>query len=193
MLNGHLGMHFDAKQSAQLAARPAGAGADDAPPTDEEIRFADRRNHGITQLKVLPGNIRYLESVGFFWGDKTKEAYDNAMRFLRDGDVIIIDLRRTAAGAGRGPLLISHFLEPNRPIVTFYMHGNPAEKLTTLASLPAGRLTGKPLYVLTSGPQRQRSRGVHRPCRRLQGGELDREDQPARVIATSSSPSPAAM
>src|SRR5687767_13452912 len=31
--DGHLGMHFDPKQSAQLAARPAGAGADDAPPS----------------------------------------------------------------------------------------------------------------------------------------------------------------
>ena len=151
--DGHLGMHFDAKQSAQLAARPAGAGADDAPPTDEEIRFADRRNHGITQLKVLPGNIRYLESVGFFWGgDKTKEAYDNAMRFLKGGDAIIIDMRQNGGGSPDAVrYMISHFLEPNTPIVTFYMRGDPAEKLTTLASLPAGRLTGKPLYVLTGG------------------------------------------
>jgi len=151
--DGHLGMHFDAKQSAQLAARPAGAGADDAPPTDEEIRFADRRNHGITQLKVLPGNIRYLESVGFFWGgDKTKEAYDNAMRFLKGGDAIIIDMRQNGGGSPDAVrYMISHFLEPNTPIVTFYMRGDPAEKLRTLASLPAGRLTGKPLYVLTGG------------------------------------------
>src|SRR5215218_5669405 len=97
--DGHLGMHFDPKQSAQLAARPAGAGADHAPPTEEEIRFADRLNHGIVQLKVLPGNIRYLESVGFFWGgDKTKEAYDNAMRFLKSGDAIIIDMRQNGGG-----------------------------------------------------------------------------------------------
>jgi hypothetical protein len=61
--DGHLGMHHDPKQSAQLAARPAGAGADDAPPSEEEIRFADRLNHGILQLKVLPGNIRYMESA----------------------------------------------------------------------------------------------------------------------------------
>src|SRR5215218_8134327 len=97
--DGHLGMHFDPKQSAQLAARPAGAGADHAPPTEEEIRFADRLNHGIVQLKVLPGNIRYLESVGFFWGgDKTKEAYDNAMRFLKGGDAVIIDMRQNGGG-----------------------------------------------------------------------------------------------
>jgi hypothetical protein len=47
--------------------------------------------------------------------------------------------------------LISHFLEANRPIVTFYMGANKVDKLSSLASLPAGRLVGKPLYVLTSG------------------------------------------
>lgn len=151
--DGHLGMHFDAKQSADLAARPAGAGADDAPPTEEEIRFADRLNHGILQLKVLPGNIRYLESVGFFWGgEKTKEAYDNAMRFLKGGDAIIIDMRQNGGGSPDAVrYMISHFLQPNTPIVTFYMRGQAGDRWSSLGALPAGSLAGKPLYVLTGG------------------------------------------
>ncbi|QNP42768.1 hypothetical protein H9L15_11730 [Sphingomonas daechungensis] len=68
--DAHLGMHPDPKQAAELAARPRGAGADDAPPTPEEIRFANGLNHGILQLKVLPGNIRYMETIGFFWGGR---------------------------------------------------------------------------------------------------------------------------
>jgi hypothetical protein len=151
--DGHLGMHFDPKQSAQLAARPAGAGADDAPPTEEEIRFADRVNHGILQLKVLPGNIRYLESVGFFWGgEKTREAYDNAMRFLKGGDAIIIDMRQNGGGSPDAVrYMISHFLQPNTPIVTFYMRGQAGDSWSSLGGLPAGSLAGKPLYVLTGG------------------------------------------
>jgi hypothetical protein len=151
--DGHLGMHFDPKQSAELAAHHAGAGADDAPPTEEEIRFADRLNHGITQLKVLPGNIRYLESIGFFWGgDKTKEAYDNAMRFLKGGDAIIIDMRQNGGGSPDAVrYMISHFLQPNTPIVTFYMRGQAGDRWSSLGGLPAGSLTGKPLYVLTGG------------------------------------------
>ncbi len=47
--------------------------------------------------------------------------------------------------------MISHFVEPNRPIVTFYMRGEKGDTWKSLASLPAGRLTGKPLYVLTGG------------------------------------------
>jgi hypothetical protein len=149
----HLGMHFDPKQSAELAARPAGAGADDAPPSAEEIRFADRLNHGILQLKVLPGNIRYMETIGFFWGgDKTKEVYDNAMRFLKGGDAIIIDMRKNGGGSPDAvQYMISHFLQPNTPIVTFYMRGQKGDTWKSLGSLPAGSLAGKPLYVLTGG------------------------------------------
>ena len=149
----HLGMHYDPAQQARLAASPAGSGADDAPPSEEEVRQATRLNHGITEMKVLPGNIRYMDLIGFFWGGKpTEEAYDNAMRFLRDGDATIIDLRHNGGGSPDAVrYLISHFLEPNRPIVTFYMRGKPGDTLKTLATLPAGRMVGKPLYVLTSG------------------------------------------
>jgi hypothetical protein len=151
--DGHLGMHHDPKQAAQLAARPAGAGADDAPRSEEEIRQAERLNHGILQLKVLPGNIRYMETVGFFWGgDSTKAVYDNAMRFLKDGDAIIIDMRQNGGGSPDAvQYMISHFLKPNTPLVTFYMRGDPAQPLSSLGSLPAGSLEGKPLYVLTGG------------------------------------------
>jgi Peptidase family S41/N-terminal domain of Peptidase_S41 in eukaryotic IRBP len=149
----HLGMHYDPKQAGELAARPARAGADDAPPSPEEILQATRFNHGITELKVLPGNVRYMNLVGFFWGGpKTAEAYDNAMRFLQDGDAAIIDLRENGGGSPEAvQYLVSHFLEPNKPIVTFYMGANKVDKLSSLASLPSGRLVGKPLYVLTSG------------------------------------------
>ena len=149
----HLGMHFDAAEAAELAAQPPGGGADDAPPTPADIRSAQRRNHGIVELKILPGNIRYLESNGFVWaGPKSAEAYDDAMRFLRDGDAAIIDLRNNGGGSPEAvQYMISHFLEPNRPIVTFHMGSNPATKLSSLAKLPAGRMVGKPLYVLTSG------------------------------------------
>lgn len=149
----HLGMRYDPKQAEELAARPPGAGADDAPPSPEEIRQATRFNHGITELKVLPGNIRYMNLVGFFWGGpKTAEAYDNAMSFLKDGDAAIIDLRENGGGSPEAvQYLVSHFLQPNKPIVTFYMGANKVDKLSSLASLPSGRLVGKPLYVLTSG------------------------------------------
>jgi len=148
----HLNIHYDPKEQAELATQPPGAGADDAPPTEAEIQQAVRANHGISTLQVLPGNIRYMDYRGFIWaGPKTAQSLDNAMRFLHDGDAVIIDLRRNGGGSPEAvQYLVSHFLEPNRKIVTFYMHGNAASPLSSLASLPAGRMVGKPLYVLTS-------------------------------------------
>ena len=104
-------------------------------------------------MKLLPGNIRYLESRGFVWaGANSAKAYDNAMRFLRGGDAAIIDLRRNGGGSPDAvQYMISHFLAPNRPIVTFHMGSSRVNRLSSLATLPAGRMVGKPLYVLTSG------------------------------------------
>jgi hypothetical protein len=149
----HLGMRFDPAESARLAALPPGAGSDDAPPSAEDMRMAVKFNQGIVQLKVLPGNIRYMDLMGFFWGGpKTAEAYDNAIRFLKSADAVIIDLRHNGGGSPEAvQYLISHFVKPNQPLVTFYMGAKKAQPETALASLPAGRMVGTPLYVLTSG------------------------------------------
>ncbi|HUE79066.1 MAG TPA: S41 family peptidase [Sphingomicrobium sp.] len=149
----HLGLQYDPAGAASLAAQPPGAGADDAPPTAEDIRTAQRGNHGIVEMKLLPGNIRYLNSNGFVWAGATSaEAYDGAMRFLRDGDAAIIDLRHNGGGSPDAvQYMISHFVEANRPLVTFHMGAEGVSRLSSLATLPAGRMVGKPLYVLTSG------------------------------------------
>jgi len=148
----HLGIMIDPEQSRQLAAAPPHAGADDAPPSADDILQATQINHGISELKILAGNVRYMKYDGFVWaGPKTAEALDTAMRFLHDGDAAILDVRENGGGSPEAvQYLVSHFLPPKRPIVTFYMGGKPAQGLSTLSSLPAGRMVGKPLYVLTS-------------------------------------------
>jgi hypothetical protein len=147
----HLGLMYDPKYSAELAAGPANAGADDAPPSAEEVVAAERRNHGIIQLKVLPGNIRYLESDGFVWaGAPTERAYDDAIRFLAGGDAIIIDMRKNGGGSPDAVrYLTSHFTKPNTPLMTFYMGSEGTNRSISLGSLRAPSLAGKPLYVLT--------------------------------------------
>lgn len=149
----HLSIHFDSAEAARLAANPPKPGADDAPPSEDEITHAAKFNHGIDELKVLTGNIRYIDVMGFFWGGaRTAAAYDNAMTFLKGGDAVIIDLRHNGGGDPKAVrYMISHFLPPSRPLVTFYVGSKKPDHYTSLASLPAGRLVGKPLYVLTSG------------------------------------------
>lgn len=148
----HLAVMYDPATSQELAAAPERAGADDAPATADEILAAQRRNHGLVQMKVLSGNIRYLETDGFVWaGESTERAYDNAMSFLSGGDAVIIDMRKNGGGSPEAVrYLVSHFMAPNQPLMTFYMGSRGVDKSTSLATLRAPRMTGKPLYVLTS-------------------------------------------
>jgi hypothetical protein len=148
----HLGVSYNPEQSRALAAAPAGSGADDAPPSPEALRQAEQNNHGLTRMEVLPGNIRYLEISGFDWsGPPTERAYDTAMAFLAGGDAVIIDVRPNGGGSPEAVrYAVSHFIAPNKPLMTFYMGGEGEESTSSLPATKAPRMIGKPLYVLSS-------------------------------------------
>jgi C-terminal processing protease CtpA/Prc len=110
-------------------------------------------NHGVAELRVMEGNVRYMNLVGFAWtGTKSAAVLDNAMRFLGEGDAVVIDLRYNGGGSPAAiEYLFSHFVAPGKPLMTFYTGGDEKpEHSVSLAKLPAGRVLGKPLYVLTS-------------------------------------------
>ncbi|MDG2520542.1 S41 family peptidase [Caulobacter segnis] len=112
-----------------------------------------RANGGLSEMRILPGNVRYLRITQFHWvTDRTGQAYDGAMRFLRDGDAVIIDLRGNGGGNHAAVrYLLSHFMKPDTLDITFLQAGKEPIQSRTLDHLPAGRLTDKPLYVLTDG------------------------------------------
>jgi hypothetical protein len=145
----HLNFSYNPQQAAMLN-RPQPGG----PPNPEIFRqMARTSNHGVSELRVLPGNIRYMNYTGFMWtGEDSAAALEQAMRFLSGGDAVIIDLRYNGGGSPAAvQYIVSHFLPPDRPLVEFHMGGSPEpDRLSTLAELPAGRMIGKPLYVLTS-------------------------------------------
>jgi hypothetical protein len=143
----HLGFRYDPHKVAMMMARTA----DDRP--DRSVMEAEvrRKNHGVRELKVLPGNVRYLDLAGFEWiGEESAAALDSAMAFLKGGDAVIIDLRRNGGGASPAVhRIISHFLKAGQPLITFH---RGAEASPLLKSLPGlSTMVGKPLYVLTSG------------------------------------------
>lgn len=143
----HLNFSYAPQKVAMMMARTE----DDKPDRaifETEVR---RRNHGVAQLRVLPGNVRYLELAGFDWiGDESGTVLNSAMAFLEGGDAVVIDLRRNGGGAGRAVhQLISHFVEAGKPLIAFHKGG---EISPTMKSLPGlSSMVGKPLYVLTSG------------------------------------------
>ncbi len=120
---------------------------------DFERRQALRSNHGLAEMKLLPGNLRYLRITGFQWvRDETGTAYDAALRFLKEGDAVIIDLRGNGGGShGAVRYLVSHFMDEDVLEMTFLQAGMPPKQSRTLEHVPVGRLKGKPLYVLIDG------------------------------------------
>ena len=146
--DGHLNINYNPAQAARLKNNEG----DEIRSGPAWERDAQMRNHGIITMRMIPGNIRYVAYDNFVWtGAKSAAAIDTMMAFLKEGDAVIIDL---GANGGGSPLavqyLISHFMEPGRPLVEFHMGGkSQPDRRSSLASVP-NRMVGKPLYVLAS-------------------------------------------
>lgn len=138
---------------ARAAASSKAADAEAAKAQDEAFwsARARRENHGLTETKILPGNIRYLKINIFHWvEDESGQAYDDAVRFLKGGDAVILDLRGNGGGAAEAVnYLTSHFVKGDTLLLTFHRGSETPSQSRAQDYLPAGRLIGKPLYVLT--------------------------------------------
>ncbi len=147
--DGHLALRHAPAQYAAAIAPPESEHGSEAFAAEQAVRT----NHGLEELRILPGNIRYLKLASFEWvADETGLAYDGVMRFLRDGDAIIIALRGYGGGhAAAVQFLACHFLPADTLLLTFVQGSETPFQSRTLNHLPAGRLRGKPLYVLIDG------------------------------------------
>lgn len=156
--------------SAQAAPSPG----EEAKQTALEDQVARETNHGLVEMRILPGNIRYLKVEGFDWVEgETGLAYDGAMRFLAGGRAVILDLRGNGGGWVQGSkYLISHFLAPNTLIATFYRPDAEPEQYRTVDYLPAGRIRDRPIYVLIDGHSRSAAEMVAYTFQQYRLGEL---------------------
>jgi hypothetical protein len=143
----HLSMRYDPKLAAQLGSETHDH---DEPMPAAITRAYDRENAGVRELRVLPGNIRYMAYDGFVWDTPgSAQAVATAMAFLRGGDAYIIDIRRNGGGSPDAVAAIaSYFVPADTPLMRFEMRGE--KPLETKAPAAPFSLTGKPLYVLTS-------------------------------------------
>jgi len=106
--------------------------------------MAVRDHSGLTKLEILPGNIRYLRLDHFQWvPGLTSVAYDDAARFLKDGDAVIIDLRSNGGGNSEASEYFFKVFLPPDP--------DPA-RAALPQSLPRDpRWVGKAIYLLVDG------------------------------------------
>jgi hypothetical protein len=139
-----------------------------------ENQHARNFNFGLAEQKILPGNVRYLKLVGFFWsGSESAGAYDGAMQFLHDGRAIILDLRGNRGGDTAALYyLLSHFLKPGATITTVVTPGKPDDRVRAQTVATSSNLSGKPLYVLVSGRTRSAAEAVAYTVRQMKLGDI---------------------
>lgn len=168
----HLYVRFAPEWYRAATARPDPAAI--AASNAFDAQHARNFNHGLVETRLLPGNIRYLKIVGFFWNEaETARAYDDAMRFLKGGRAIIIDLRSNQGGDTSAlDYLRSHFFAPGTLMTTLVTPGSADVQVLAQPNLPSGPLTGIPLYVLINHRSRSAAEAFAYTIGQFNLGEL---------------------
>ena len=115
-----------------------------------------RDNFGFTDVRILDGNVAYVSLSHFADPELGYDAAAAAMRFIENSDAVIYDLRYNNGGAlEMAQLLASQLFRGDKDQELFdYYYNDDGKRIArgqwVLPALPAGRLTGKPVYVLTA-------------------------------------------
>ena len=122
----------------------------------KERQAEERGNFGFTDLRLLGGNIAYVGLSHFADPELGYDAAAAAMRFVENSDAIIYDLRYNNGGAlEMAQLLASQLFRGDKDQELFdYYYSDDGKRIArgqwVLPALPAKRLTGKPVYILTA-------------------------------------------
>jgi hypothetical protein len=158
LTNDLRGICKDLHLSVTYQTDPIPERVDTEPSPEMQARqLAESRwnNFGFERVERLPGNIGYLELLGFSYGDEAFETASAAMSFLANTDALIIDLRHNGGGTPAMVAYLTSYLFGPEPV-----HLNDLEQPRTksshqwwtLPSVPGKRFgPDKPVYVLTSG------------------------------------------
>jgi C-terminal processing protease CtpA/Prc len=109
-------------------------------------------NFGFQELRLLDGNIGYLDLRGFSGQREAAETGVAAMNFLANADAVIIDLRRNGGGSpAMIQLISSYFLKESTHLNSFENRGQeePAQ-FWSFHYVPGQPMFDTDLYLLTS-------------------------------------------
>jgi hypothetical protein len=147
----HLRVRFSPGQIAEQ--QKAVSAEDSLAYRNKYISRLKRSNFGFREVKILDGNIGYLDLRGFADVSYAGETAVSAMNFLSNSDAIIIDLRNNGGGSPQMIQLISSYLFESEPVHlnNFYTRPTDSHSQTwTLPHVSGTRSPDTPVYVLTS-------------------------------------------
>ncbi len=123
-----------------------------AKETDQHFIKLKRENFGFKELKLLNGNIGYLDLRSFCNVKYAGETAVAAMNFLSNSDAVIIDLRWNGGGSPTMIQLISSYLfsDPTH-LNTFYWRPTDSHSQTwTIPHVQGTKFPETAVYILTS-------------------------------------------
>lgn len=109
------------------------------------------RNNGYAAVKILEGNIGYVEVTGFPPAEIAKPQVDAAFLLLQDVEALILDLRRNGGGDPTGVAYLCSYLLPENVHLNTLRFRNQPDLVTRTVAVTGKRLLDVPVYVLTSG------------------------------------------
>jgi hypothetical protein len=110
-------------------------------------------NFGIREVKILEGNIGYLDLREFVHPKYGGESISAAMQLLSNTDAMIIDLRQNDGGSPWMVQFLASYFFGSEPVHLADHYNRPKDELTqswTLPYLPGERRPEVDLYILTS-------------------------------------------
>jgi hypothetical protein len=116
----------------------------------QELR---RRNFAFKEVKILEGNIGYLNLEGFVPPSLAGETAVAAMAFLANTDAVIIDLRNNGGGSPEMVQLLCSYFFDSEPVLLVEFYSRKEDKITQSYSLPYVQGKQRPkvdVYILTS-------------------------------------------
>ena len=148
----HLRVRFAPEQIAEMKAMDENEGDDSAIP-EEWLRQMKSNNFGFKEVKILDGNIGYLDLRSFSNPEYAGETATAAMNFLSNANALIIDLRNNGGGSPAMIQLITSYLYGSEPVHLnnfYYRPTNENTQTWTLPFVPGLRRPDMDVYVLTS-------------------------------------------
>ncbi|HKI79520.1 MAG TPA: S41 family peptidase [Ignavibacteriaceae bacterium] len=109
-------------------------------------------NNGFKEVKILDGNIGYIDLMGFFPVSVGEETAVSVMKFVQNCDALIFDLRKNGGGnPDMIRLILSYLFENKTHINDFYSRRTDAiEESWTSDEVNGKKMSDVPVFVLTS-------------------------------------------
>jgi len=147
----HIRVGYDPEAVKRMTRREKNR--DDPELLELRLKGLRRTNFGFNEVRILSGNIGYLDLRQFADPKYAGETAVAAMNLLANCETLIIDLRNNGGGSAEMIQLLTSYFYDDDPVHlnTFYWRpGDETMQTWTLPHVPGKKIPDIDIYVLTS-------------------------------------------